>query len=215
MKVDRRINKTKAALKKSLHTLILEKGYDEISIQEITDHADLGRATFYLHYQDKDELFGDILRDITDTYFQTLSPQEIHTNTLLDEKILEGIFDYSKEYANLFNKLNDGKSGVVGFRLLTQIVRKEIAKKLQRSADDDLMTLCKLTLTENYLAGATLTLVFWWLENNMPIPSKSMSQLLAKANLACIEAVENGLVAIQEDLTLPGSLSKFSLGITE
>jgi hypothetical protein len=155
------------------------------------------------------------LRDITDTYFQTLSPQEIHTNTLLDEKILEGIFDYSKEYANLFNKLNDGKSGVVGFRLLTQIVRKEIAKKLQRSADDDLMTLCKLTLTENYLAGATLTLVFWWLENNMPIPSKSMSQLLAKANLACIEAVENGLVAIQEDLTLPGSLSKFSLGITE
>lgn len=83
------------------------------------------------------------------------------------------------------------------------------------SADDDLMTLCKLTLTENYLAGATLTLVFWWLENNMPIPSKSMSQLLAKANLACIEAVENGLEAIQEDLTLPGSLSKFSLGITE
>lgn len=215
MKVDRRINKTKAALKKSLHTLILEKGYDEISIQEITDHADLGRATFYLHYQDKDELFGDILQDITNTYFQTLSPQEIHTNTFLDEKILEGIFNYSKEYASLFNKLNDGRSGVVGFRLLTQIVRKEIAKKLQMSADDDLMTLCKLTLTENYLAGATLTLVFWWLENNMPIPSKSMSQLLAKANLACIEAVENGLVAIQEDLTLPGSLSKFSLGITE
>ncbi|NLB71367.1 MAG: TetR/AcrR family transcriptional regulator [Chloroflexi bacterium] len=215
MKVDRRINKTKAALKKSLHTLILEKGYDEISIQEITDHADLGRATFYLHYQDKDELFGDILQDITNTYFQTLSPQEIHTNTFLDEKILEGIFNYSKEYASLFNKLNDGRSGVVGFRLLTQIVRKEIAKKLQMSADDDLMTLCKLTLTENYLAGATLTLVFWWLENNMPIPSKSMSQLLAKANLACIEAVENGLEAIQEDLTLPGSLSKFSLGITE
>jgi AcrR family transcriptional regulator len=215
MKVDRRINKTKAALKKSLHTLILEKGYDEISIQEITDHADLGRATFYLHYQDKDELFGDILRDIADTYFQTLSPQEIHTNTLLDEKILEGVFDFSKEYASLYNKLNDGRSGVVGFRLLTQIVRKEIAKKLQMSADDDLMTLCKLTLTENYLAGATLTLVFWWLENNMPIPSKSMSQLLAKANLACIEAVENGLEAIQEDLTLPGSLSKFSLGITE
>lgn len=215
MKVDRRINKTKAALKKSLHTLILEKGYDEISIQEITDHADLGRATFYLHYQDKDELFGDILRDIADTYFQTLSPQEIHTNTLLDEKILEGVFDYSKEYASLFNKLNDGRSGVVGFRLLTQIVRKEIAKKLQMSGDDDLMTLCKLTLTENYLAGATLTLVFWWLENNMPIPSKSMSQLLAKANLACLEAVENGLEAIQEDLTLPGGLSKFSLGITE
>ena len=215
MKVDRRINKTKAALKKSLHTLILEKGYDEISIQEITDHADLGRATFYLHYQDKDELFGDILQDITNTYFQTLSPQEIHTRPLLDEKILEGIFNYSKEYASLFNKLNDGRSGVGGFRLLTQIVRKEIAKKLQMSADDDLMTLCKLTLTENYLAGATLTLVFWWLENNMPIPSKSMSQLLAKANLACIEAVENGLEAIQEDLTLPGSLSKFSLGITE
>ena len=52
-KTDRRIQRTRQALHSALLELTKEKGYDSISIEEITAHANVGRATFYLHYKDK------------------------------------------------------------------------------------------------------------------------------------------------------------------
>jgi AcrR family transcriptional regulator len=46
--------------------LILEVGYDSISIQDITDKANLGRATFYLHFKDKDELIAALDESLAD-----------------------------------------------------------------------------------------------------------------------------------------------------
>ena len=54
-KMDRRVERTRESLQKALIELIAEQGYDSITIQEIVDRADLGRTTFYLHYNSKDE----------------------------------------------------------------------------------------------------------------------------------------------------------------
>jgi hypothetical protein len=55
-KTDRRVLRTRAALRQALMELIREKGYEALTVEEITQHANLGRATFYLHYRDKDDL---------------------------------------------------------------------------------------------------------------------------------------------------------------
>ncbi|MBE0697970.1 MAG: TetR/AcrR family transcriptional regulator, partial [Anaerolineaceae bacterium] len=66
-KKDRRIVRTQFALRDALHNLILEKGYDTITVEEITQRAGVGRATFYLHFKDKEDLlleqFSDLARD--------------------------------------------------------------------------------------------------------------------------------------------------------
>lgn len=49
--LDRRVRRTRRALQDSLTSLILEKGYDAVTVEDITDRADLGRTTFYLHYK--------------------------------------------------------------------------------------------------------------------------------------------------------------------
>ena len=59
--VDRRVRRTKKSLAEALIDLALEKAYDEITIQEITDRADIGYRTFFRHYSDKDELLEDVL----------------------------------------------------------------------------------------------------------------------------------------------------------
>jgi AcrR family transcriptional regulator len=56
-KTDRRVQRTREQLQKALIELIGERGYDAITIQEIVDRANLGRTTFYLHYNSKDDLF--------------------------------------------------------------------------------------------------------------------------------------------------------------
>ena len=55
-KVDRRIQRTRQPLEDALIALILEKGYDKITVQNIVDQANAGRSTFYSHFLDKDDL---------------------------------------------------------------------------------------------------------------------------------------------------------------
>ena len=54
VKSDRRTQRTRELLQKSLIELIAERGYDAITINEIVDRANIGRTTFYLHYSRKD-----------------------------------------------------------------------------------------------------------------------------------------------------------------
>ena len=66
-KTDRRIQRTRQSLRNALLELIKEKGFDAISTEEITERANVGRATFYLHYKDKEDLlleeFSEMARD--------------------------------------------------------------------------------------------------------------------------------------------------------
>ena len=61
---DRRISKTRRALKKALTELILELGYEDVTVQDVIDRADVGRSTFYAHFVDKDDLLMAILAEL-------------------------------------------------------------------------------------------------------------------------------------------------------
>ena len=62
--VDRRIIKSKQALKKALLSLMQEKALKEITIKDIVESADVNRGTFYKHYQYKEDLLDDIIEDV-------------------------------------------------------------------------------------------------------------------------------------------------------
>ena len=53
--MDRRVRRTRRQMRDALLALVMEHGYESVTIQQITDKADLSRATFYLHYKEKDE----------------------------------------------------------------------------------------------------------------------------------------------------------------
>lgn len=61
---DCRIQKTVALLHEALGALIREKPYDEITVHEILDRANVGRSTFYMHFRDKDDLLVSSIRDL-------------------------------------------------------------------------------------------------------------------------------------------------------
>jgi AcrR family transcriptional regulator len=58
---DRRVRRTRAALREALISLMSEKGYDAVTVQDVIDRSDVGRSTFYAHYTDKADLLGDLL----------------------------------------------------------------------------------------------------------------------------------------------------------
>src|SRR5512138_3898449 len=56
---DRRVRRTRAALRDALVDLIVERGWDGFGVQDLCARADVGRSTFYLHFADKEEVLAD------------------------------------------------------------------------------------------------------------------------------------------------------------
>src|SRR5258707_4872985 len=54
---DRRVQRTKQTLYHTLIALLAEKAFDKITVQEILERANVGRTTFYAHFQSKEDLF--------------------------------------------------------------------------------------------------------------------------------------------------------------
>lgn len=63
---DRRVKRTRSALRSAFLELIDVKGYDETSIRDVVDRADVGRATFYKHYADKEDLLRQSLAELAE-----------------------------------------------------------------------------------------------------------------------------------------------------
>jgi AcrR family transcriptional regulator len=70
---DRRIRKTRAALKKSLTTLMQQKQIKDISVRELTELADVNRGTFYLHYKDVFDLLEQSEADLLNEFHDTIN----------------------------------------------------------------------------------------------------------------------------------------------
>jgi AcrR family transcriptional regulator len=75
-KDDRRSRRTRELLHQALFTLMREKHYDSITVQDIIDRANVGRSTFYAHFVDKDDLAVNSLEQVLDALSQRPDPGE-------------------------------------------------------------------------------------------------------------------------------------------
>src|SRR5438876_10846293 len=77
---DRRVRRTQRLLARALIALTLEKGYEAVTIRDITERADIGYATFFRHYHDKDELLQDVLDVVLAELIELLCPAKSATD---------------------------------------------------------------------------------------------------------------------------------------
>jgi len=82
-KTDLRVIKTKRAIKKAFLTLVKQKEYERVTVQDIADEAMINRNTFYLHYEDKADLVNKLMTESLEKIEQSISrdisiPEVIH-----------------------------------------------------------------------------------------------------------------------------------------
>lgn len=191
-RTDRRTLRTRKGLRKALIDLIGEKEYDAITVEEITARADLGRATFYLHYKDKDDLlldyFSEIIADRVQQFAQVpLSMLRVHPAVFEQAEIADAIpirpllsvFQHAAENAALYRLVLRGggteKIAVQLQRSVTQAINDLLQAKL-REDGMELALRTSLEVLAHTFVGAFLSCLTWWLEQNMPLPPAEIAR---------------------------------------
>ncbi|MBS1606847.1 MAG: TetR family transcriptional regulator [Bacteroidetes bacterium] len=162
MNTDRRTQKTKRHLAEALKHLILEKGYDAITVQDIIDKADVGRSTFYAHYEGKDQLL------VGNINFQ----QELANHPTIN---LSYLFQHTRENLPLVRAL----FGTRGMDIITNHFTELCAAKII----EDHKTRSARSKTAQRLfrykaeaaAGGIIRMLFKWLEDGATIPADEMA----------------------------------------
>ena len=181
-KTDRRTNRTRRQLREALLALILQKGYDAITIEDITRHADLGRTTFYLHYKDKEELLLESIDTIADDLKAQIGLAE---HSLLPARqparpptagpagrAIELVFRHSAENATLYRVILNGGAASKALSRLQDIISAAaqlfVNRRMQRAAPPPEFP---PGVVLHYFASSLLGLVNWWLAGGYALPA--------------------------------------------
>ena len=184
---DRRVRRTRRALHEALIELVLEKGYERISVREILDRADVVRSTFYAHYQDKDALlfscFEEMLGRLRDAV-GTLSPADI-------ARPAELLYEHAYAHRTVYRALcgRPGGNLVAGHlqRMVGQVLTEHLSGPLAASGAD-----LPVDLVVTHYTDTTLGLLGWWVTHDFchgpAWPAKAWRQLALPGLRAVLEA---------------------------
>src|SRR5215216_6236801 len=177
-KMDRRVQRTLQALRIALLELIKEKNYDDISIEEITERADVGRATFYLHYKDKEDLLLEEFSEIVLKRAQVLSeipfsawlpvPEDSKDDKPLQPLLL--VFQHIHENSELYYLLLKSANSSRIVERIRKVSMEAIVKFVETKMQNDPIPLLfevPIDFFAAFFSGALLSIVSWWIKEDM------------------------------------------------
>lgn len=163
---DRRVRRTKKLLKEALVELTLERGYEDLTIQDITERADIGYRTFFRHYPDKDALLKDILASIQVELRELMAspPPEVFLNPEIDVTEYRDsaiLFEHVRKHCDLYRVLLRSE------RTIVESVMDFSMSELKKNFGHVPSPAVPLDILANHVIGATIAMVRWWLDNDM------------------------------------------------
>jgi AcrR family transcriptional regulator len=194
---DRRVGKSRKALKEALTDLILEKGYEGVTVQDVIDRADVGRSTFYAHYIDKDDLLMAILADLD-------VPGPDSSSWRADDPAFGWTLELFRHFGSgkrLFKAVASGQSGALARRETTERLETLARAELSRLKAARKLDAFRLELLVRFLVGTFIGFMDWWMrEENEHLPPEQVDRAFRSLVLPGVASV------LQLDLELPKSL---------
>lgn len=186
-KVDRRVYRTRRALREAFFALILEKGYEAVTIEEITNRADLGRTTFYLHYRDKEDLLMESIGELVDDLVERMSHLplgdwkiDLNFSNSQAPPAITLPFQHVAQNAQLYRIILRGEGNFSITARLREIIVQASGEIIQVMLEKEKLAInpqLPLEVFMNYLAASWLGLITWWLEKEMPYTPEQMATM--------------------------------------
>jgi AcrR family transcriptional regulator len=160
---DRRIQRTRQLLLDALSALILEKGYEAMTVQDVIDYANVGRSTFYTHFQDKEDLLLNGIESLWDdleAHLKAAIPSEemIWAVTL-------SMFQHAQDNRSLYKALVGKQGGTIALKHIQKQLYLLIYEHMQFAASQKKNEI-PVEILANHIVSSFLALLTWWLDNN-------------------------------------------------
>ncbi len=156
---DRRIKRTQQLLAKALIALTLKKGYESVTIRDITEHADIGYATFFRHYSSKDAL----LRDVSDVVLADLKSLLPGAPKIDTEAVGVPLFRYVQEHANIIQVLLQSRGTSSLVQHIIEITSQDVLNENEPLEG----SIVPAEVAAYHLINSSISLIQWWLEHDM------------------------------------------------
>lgn len=185
---DRRTIRTKRLIRDAFTKLMEEKGFEGITIRDLTQKADINRGTFYLHYRDKYDLLeqseAEILQDIEaiQKFAKKIHPSEMLNNDFQEPlPFIMKLFEYIEENAE-FIKVILGPKGDPAFQVkIKEMMKKNMLQKIVEFKEED--TQVPVEFLISYVTSAYLGVIQQWLKSGLVHSPREMSLTLSRMNI--------------------------------
>jgi AcrR family transcriptional regulator len=180
--IDRRAARTKAMLQRAHISLILEKGYEAITVEDICDEANVGRSTFYAHYSNKDDLkrsgFEHLRKQLVDRQKEAqATPGDIKDRSFGFSLTM---FEHARDHIDLYRALAGGHGGTVSLGQIRQILSNLVRNEFAAAASKNSADIVPRELVVQYIVGAYMAVLVWWLDGGAKLPPKQMDAMFRR-----------------------------------
>jgi len=176
---DRRVQRTRQLLQDALVSMMIEKGYEATTVQDIIDRAHVSRATFYAHFADKETLLYSRLEDLR----SFIGERQRHTPGSLGFSLV--MLEHARSHLALWRAIASRDGGT--------FVLERIQRMIADLAGVDLKALAFKTtpqqrgLAAQYIAGAFVGMLRWWLDQGAKLPAEEVDAVFRRLVLRGLE----------------------------
>lgn len=197
LKSDRRVIRTQELLLDALVVLLMERGYEKLTIQNLLDKAGVGRATFYAHFQSKEDLLSQSIGRLR----SALTVQWRSANSNFKEIKQLGFtlpfFQHLESHRRIYHATIGRESEWTVEqhmqRMLKGLVREDLGRLHKGQANA-----AALDLAVHYVVGSLWAIVVWWMECKHPVSHEEIEDIFQRSTFPGLHVIfENSNVLNQ------------------
>ncbi|MEV6080005.1 TetR/AcrR family transcriptional regulator [Streptomyces sp. NPDC052069] len=185
MAEDRRTRRTRRALHTALVELVLERGFSTLTVEDITERADIGRATFYSHFRDKEDLFARVTGNLLDDLAERLRPVMTDSPVGFTGKPVLEMLRHARDERDVYRIVlrgeGDGKPLQMFMDTLAHATAEEFQDRAERNGVEPRID---PGLLARVWVGEQIAVLRWWAEQETPsIPVEDIVRMLLDLGL--------------------------------
>ena len=172
--IDRRVARTRGLLQHAFLALIVKKGYEAVTIQDICEEADVGRSTFYSHYTGKDDLKRRGLDHIR-AVLLARQKKALAAGTQETLSFSLPMFEHARDHLPLYRALIGSDGAAISLDAIRQVIAGLVRTEIALAASNDAKTTREMKV--QFVTGAFMSVLTWWLDEGAITGPQEMDTL--------------------------------------
>jgi AcrR family transcriptional regulator len=188
--MDRRAQRTRDVLHQALITLIIEKGYDVITVQDIIDRANVGRSTFYAHYVGKQDLLLSGLKNLKEDLAAHQCGAGIRKGNFRENGFgfSLALFEHVDSHRKVYHAIVGRQTGTVIISELRDLLADLVRNDLKTIPSKEWSSDVPQNAMVDFIVGGLIALITWWLDERSKLPPTELDLIFRRLALAAFKS---------------------------